>query len=318
MPPLGDRSAAARPPRGLRLLLPALALALLAGLMGPAPLAQARVDPSSDHPRLPARCEGDRHKIPTKPGVCFITEFIKTRPTVVIWGDSHAWQYVPALLAAAKARRANLVGFFMGGCPPVKVPLTPPAGGYASICEKHNAMAMKFVKRLEKGPRDLRVVLGSNWAGYRRADREIKAGGGEASHGYTPWVQQMVALFMSGAGPLFPALGRVGVDVDVIGHTATVPRSAAPCPAGETPYVCDIPRKRAVYDEYKTRRWLRGLMTKLAGRPRLIEVNNAFCDNTVCHGMVDGIYTFYDDLHLSATNVRTLRPYFRRTFRALR
>jgi hypothetical protein len=58
-------------------------------------------------------------------------------------------------------------------------------------------------------------------------------------------------------------------------------------------------------------------MKSLAGRPRLIEVNDAFCDRDVCHGMVDGVYTFYDDLHLSATNVRTLRPYFRDTFRAL-
>lgn len=318
MPPLGDRSAAARPRQAVRLLLLALTLALLATLTAPASLAQARVDPSTDYPRLPPRCEGDLHKIPTKPGVCFVTEFRKTRPTVVIWGDSHAWQYVPALQAAAKARRANLVGFFMGGCPPVKVPLQAPPGGYPSICEKHNAMAMKFVKKLEAGPQDVRVVLGSSWAGYRRADREIKAGAGEAYYGYNDWVKQMVALFMRGAAPLFPALGKVGVDVDVIGQTATVPRSPAPCATGEDPYTCDLPRRGAIYDEYKTRKWLRGLMKELAGRPRLIEVNDAFCDDTVCHGMVDGVYTFYDDLHLSATKVRQLRPYFRDTFRALR
>jgi hypothetical protein len=318
MPPPGDRSAAARPHRAVRLLLLALTLALLATLTAPASLAQARVDPATDYPRLPPRCEGDLHKIPTKPGVCFVTEFRKARPTVVIWGDSHAWQYVPALQAAARARKANLVGFFMGGCPPVKVPLKAPPGGYATICEKHNAMAMKFVKKLAAGPQDVRVVLGSSWAGYRRADREIKAGAGEAYYGYTDWVKQMVELFMSSAAPLFPALGKVGVDVDVIGQTATVPRTTAPCPTGEDPYTCDLPRKRAIYDEYKTRKWLRGLMKKLVGKPRLIEVNNAFCTSKVCHGMVDDVYTFYDDLHLSATKVRQLRPYFRDTFRALR
>jgi hypothetical protein len=318
MPLLGDRSAAARPRQAVRLLLLALALALLATLTAPASLAQARVDPSTDYPRLPPRCEGDLHKIPTKPGVCFVTEFRKSRPTVVIWGDSHAWQYVPALQAAARARHANLVGFFMGGCPPVKVPLQAPPGGYETICEKHNALAMKFVRKLEAGPKDVRVVLGSSWAGYRRADREIKAGAGEEYYGYTDWVKQMVELFMSSAPPLFPALGRLGVDVDIIGQTATVPRTTATCPTGEDPYTCDLPRNRAVYDEYKTRKWLRGLMAKLAGRPRLIEVNNAFCDKTVCHGMVDGVHTFYDDLHLSATKVRQLRPYFRDTFRALR
>jgi len=311
---LGDPSTARR---GARLLLLALVLALLATLTAPGPLAQARVDPSTDFPRLPPRCEGGVHKIPTKPGKCFVTEFRTNRPTVVLWGDSHAWQYVPAVLAAAKARKANLVGFFMGGCPPVKVPLAPPAGGYASVCEQHNAMAMKFVMKLQRGRQDLRVLLGSSWAGYRRADREIKGGAGEEL-GYTDWVKQMVELFMSSAPPLFTALGKVGVDVDVIGQTATVPRTTAPCATGEDPYTCDLPRKRAIYDEYKTRKWLRGLMKRLAGKPRLIEVNNAFCDKEVCHGMVDGRYTFYDDLHLSATNMRTLRPYFRETFRALR
>lgn len=302
----------------LRLLLLALALALVATLAGPVPLAQARVDPGNDHPRLPPRCEGDLHIIPTKPGPCFVTEFNKSRPTVVLWGDSHAWQYVPAVQAAARARKANLVGFFMGGCPPVKVPLQAPPGGYASICEKHNAMAMKFVKRLQQGPQDVRVLLGSSWAGYRRAHREIQAGAGEAYYGYTDWVKQMVRLFMRGAAPLFPALGKVGVDVDVIGQTATVPRTPPPCATGEDPYTCDLLRNGALYDEHKTRVWLRRQMQGLAGRPRLIEVNNAFCDPTWCHGKVGDVYTFYDDLHLSATNVRTLRPYFRRTFRALR
>lgn len=302
----------------MRLLVLALAWALLATLTGPVPSAQARVDPSNDIPRLPPRCEGDRHIIPTKPGPCYVTEFRKHRPTVVLWGDSHAWQHVPAVLAGARARKANLVGFFMGGCPPVKVPLKPPADGYATVCEKHNAMAMRFVKKLKRGPKAVRVILGSSWAGYRRAHREIKAGAGERYYGYTPWVKKMVRLFMRGAAPLFPALGKVRVGVDVIGQTATVPRRPAACPTGDDPYTCALPRKRAIYDEAQTRTWLRGLMKKLAGKPRLIDVNNAYCGPQRCFGMVDGIYTFWDDLHLSATRVRTLRPYFRATFRALR
>ncbi len=208
---LGDPYAARRPRpprRHSRALLVALVLALLATLAGPLPSAQAQrvADPTTDFPRLPPRCEGGVHKIPTKPGPCFVTEFRTSRPTVVLWGDSHAWQYVPAVQAAAKARHANLVGFFMGGCPPVKVPLKPPPDGYGSICEKHNAMAMRYVKKLQRGPQDLRVVLGSSWAGYRRADREIKAGAGEAYYGYNAWVKQMVRLFMCCAAPLFPAI----------------------------------------------------------------------------------------------------------------
>lgn len=308
--------------RAARLLLLALTVTLLATLTGPVPAVQARaqqvaVDPTEDRPKLPPRCEGDRRIIPSKPGPCFVTEFRKHRPTVVLWGDSHAWQFVPAVQAAARARKANLVGFFMGGCPPVKVPMNPGPGGYATVCEQHNAMAMRFVKKLERGPRAVRVLLGSNWAGYRRAHREIKAGTVKPEYEYTPWVRKMIKLFMRGAGPLFKSLGKVGVDVDVIGQTATVPRRTAPCPSGDDPYTCAMPRKKALYDEAETRRWLKALMRRLGGKPRLIEVNGAYCGPQRCFGMVGGVYTFFDKLHLSATNVRALRPHFRATFRSL-
>ena len=52
-------------------------------------------------------------------------------------------------------------------------------------------------------------------------------------------------------------------------------------------------------------------MEPLVGKGRYITTNGPVCSVKLCHGMVDGIYTFFDDLHLSATRSRTLARYFK-------
>ena len=92
----------------LRLALLAAVAALFTSLLalpGTAsaalPVAAASVaapDPSDDHFWLPKRCIGQPGDyVPDKPGPCFLTKFKKNRPTVVLWGDSHAWQHLPAV-----------------------------------------------------------------------------------------------------------------------------------------------------------------------------------------------------------------------------
>lgn len=282
----------------------------------PGPASATAADPSQDIPTLPPECV--RHAIiPPVPIACHLTPYRAKRPTVVLWGDSHAWQYIPAIRNAAIARGANLTAFVLGGCPPVKVPIDR-APRNPKSCATNNYLAMKYVMRLQKGDQDVRVLLGSHWAGYRRAARESTVEPLAPFFGYDETTQGKVELFQSSAAALFPALGRVGVDVDVIGQTATVPRVTLPCAAGDEPYSCDVLRARAIYDEDETEAWLRERMQDLAGSPRLIDVNSAYCGQLMCRGIQDGIHTFYDDLHLSATRTDTLTRFFVPTMRALR
>jgi hypothetical protein len=123
----------------------------------------------------------------------------------------------------------------------------------------------------------------------------------------------MSVLFHSGTPALFRRLGREAVDVHVVGQVLTVPRPADFCLGGTQPYVCDMPRDRAIPEEDATRDWVQRQMSRLAGRPRYFEVNGAVCGALTCKGMKDGIYTFFDDVHLSATRSSTLAPRFART-----
>lgn len=282
----------------------------------PAPAARAEVDPSKDVPLLPKQCIRFAI-IPPVPVACRLTPFRAKRPTVVLWGDSHAWQYIPAVRNAAIARRVNLTAFVLGGCPPVRVPVGR-APRNPKSCATNNYLAMKYVMRLQRRDQDVRVLLGSHWAGYRRAARESTIGPLAPLFGYDETTQGKVELFASSAAALFPALGRIGVDVDVIGQTATVPRVTLPCAAGDEPYSCDVLRARAIYDEDETETWLLERMQDLAGSPRLIDVNSAYCGTFMCRGIQDGVHTFFDDLHLSATRTATLTRFFMPTMRALR
>jgi hypothetical protein len=72
-------------------------------------------------------------------------------------------------------------------------------------------------------------------------------------------------------------------------------------------------RSEAIPNETDTRNWLVTTMEPLKSSARLIDVNDHFCDGwlpPVCHGMVAGVHTFFDDLHLSATASRGLASYF--------
>jgi hypothetical protein len=295
------------------LLAPAVALLFLATLLAVAPAASARVvDPAQDHPVLPDSCIDEGQLVPQHAVVCHLVPFRKGRPTVVLWGDSHAWMFIPALVRAGRNRNVNLDAFVLGACPPLKVAEPAPGEHFGSKCERSNYNTLQYVLDLQRRGQRVRALLAANWVGYRQIYRESEGGTRETD--YEPYAVEMSLLFHRGTPAIFRTLGAKGVDVDVVGQTLTVPRPAADCPAGEEPYVCPMPRDQAIPEEQATRDWLEARMSRLA-YPGYIEVNDAVCGTWWCDGYRDGIYTFYDGLHLSATRSRTLADYFRLTVR---
>jgi hypothetical protein len=122
----------------------------------------------------------------------------------------------------------------------------------------------------------------------------------------------MAKLAKDGIPRLMSALGRLdNVKVDVVSSMLRVPENPPPC-ADDNPYSCNIPRAQAIPNENDTKNWLSSTMTPLKKSARLIDVNDYFCFGLFepCHGMVKGVHTFYDDLHISATASRKLSGYF--------
>ncbi len=294
-------------------------VALLAAVVGlgllAAPAARAG-EGSLDTPTMPPECFGPA-QTSGDPYPCPLVDYDARRPTLLLWGDSHAWQYIPALRRAVAGRDVNLVSFVAGSCPPVAIPKRP-GKDYSAKCEQSNYEAMQTVRTLIKRKMPFRIVLGSNWSGFRIAYRRLFLEDVVPVFGYTDYTKKMVRLAHEGTPRLFTQLGKLGVDVTVIGQAATVPDLVMPCPAGQDPYQCRIPRWQAIPEEQDTATWLKGQMGKLRGDTRYVDATPAYCDATFCAGNVGGISTWYDHLHLSATRTRNLSSYFAGTVRQVK
>ncbi len=305
---------------GLVLLVVVSALLALLAVGGPtsatsAVVTGARVEApgaGDDFPRLPASCYDARGVIESP---CRITRF-PGRPTVVLWGDSHAQMYLPALRQVARHQRVNLTTVLFGGCP-VSLPYPRGAGFQRTGCDDHNVESLAYVRDLTRRHPRTRIVVGGFWAGYRQAyalvRREQRTG---VPSGLSAYRAQMARLGVERSRVMFRAIGRLGVPVDLIGQAATVPLDPRRCPAGREPYQCDLPRHRALADEAGQERWIRATLASVLPRPpRLIDPSPTYCGPRTCFAHVRGADTFYDDIHLGARLTATMAAYFRPVFR---
>lgn len=287
--------------RGAALLV--ACAAMVASLLAQPPAAYAQPDPGSDVPTLPPECN-NYENAPNPPGPCYINGYRPGRPTLMLWGDSHAWQWVPALQAAATGRDVNLVGFWSGSCPPML--RTSPA---EADCQETNYLATRFVKRLDNQHRKVRVVLGASWQRYRAILRGLRY----YKYGNYQYAEQMAGLFETDGPALFRLLGRRGIATDVIGQAPVVP----PGSCSRKKFACRYQRSQSLLQESGTEAWVRDLMAPLPSGKRLIDVADQVCLARTCPGYRDGVYTFLDRSHVTATRSRMSRQPFLATFRRL-
>lgn len=297
----------------LRALLLLLVAALLSALFVDVPAAAgAATDPSDDQPHLPDRCAPGDDNVPHQPGPCYLTRFRKHRPTVVMWGDSHAWQHIPAVRPLAREKRVNLVMFMLGGCPPFRVRKNSQRTMYA--CERSNQLALQFVRDLKERDKPVRVLLGAFWHGYYTVYQRVYVEQSVDPSTYTDTQLRSTRTFRRLTPKLFAELAELRVRTDVIGQAAIVPENPPSCPGGDDPYACRMARAQALPREQAWRDWFRRMMRPLPDTSRLVEFNDPYCDASYCYGKVGDVFTFFDPIHLSATRTATLRRYFRGTF----
>jgi hypothetical protein len=283
------------------------------GATAPSPRA---ADPSDDHVVLPKRCDPNPAQMPTNPIACHLNTFDAGRPTMLLWGDSHAWMYIPALKAAAAGKDVNLVAVVKGTCPPIQFPTTNAPTKLS--CYQFNKIGLDLVKKIKKSGQPLRVLLGGSWQRYLEAlahpDRQ------------DDYTIQYAKYFEKGTPRLLKTLGAMHVKTDVIGQTgypcaATNERPKChldelpECGLSTDPFACDLPRGEMLPDEASTRSWVKNKMKVLTAGKRYISANDKFCDpvgdaNPMCHGYQDGVYTFYDNDHLSLTFSKSLKAMF--------
>jgi peptidoglycan/LPS O-acetylase OafA/YrhL len=260
----------------------------------------------TDVPKMPEECVSGDELIPSEPVACEIVPFEEDRPTVVLWGDSHAWMYIPALEEAIRRKDVNLVTFVMGGCPPFF-----PHGRSENGCSGNNRLALNFIKEVKKSKQPYRLILSASWELYLEGNEELLTSQEVASRANPDYIAKMAEVFQPRAPELFTWLEEREVPTDIVAPTAAVRRPAPQCEAVPRPFSCDAPRPEAILNETETREWLQDQMEDLAGDPRLIDVTPKMCSEETCYAERDGIVNFFDTNHLSATLSRELVSYFK-------
>ncbi len=257
---------------------------------------------AQDFPSMPRRCATRKQQIPKTPMKCVLRSVGKHRPTVVIWGDSHMWMMLPAVRAALRGRKVNLVGFLFGGCVPARPDMEVWAG---QPCAETADLANRYLARMTRQGRDVRVVLGSFWGAqlnrvYYFPSREIARSAKERRK-----------YVMAYTKPLFRWLGRKGIPTDVLVQGPIAVPPDPDCEPGPTPYGCDIPRFRAYYKEDYVRGFLQRQMRHLPRGARLIDYSDSVCRARTCRArQPGGVQTWYDPYHLSTATTSRMGRLF--------
>ncbi len=299
----------------IRYLIEAVAGMLAVGLLS-APVSVAGAvkpgnEPSNDFTHLPRSCATPQEKVPQQPLICYLTPFRSDRPTVFLWGDSHAWMQVPALRRAAKGKDVNLVTSIFGSCPAMVPGLTRSNPNRYGRCGLNADLAYRFVRTMRRRSQPLKVILAGNWEMYERAIGLMDQGKGpRGGHGSFAFAQ--ATIFRKGGPKLARKLAEWRIDVDIVGQVARPPRRTGPCAEGTDPYRCAFLRRNAFLDERATITWLGQVFAPVTRQGiRYLDLNEYLCSPYLCRGRIDGVDTYYDNSHLTASMSRRLASFFR-------
>ncbi len=200
-------------------------------------------------------------------------------PTVALWGNSFARQWMPALEAAARRRGAAGTALLIVRCPPFLDMAFPTLRG----CEAFNRDALAF---LDAHPALRTVVLGGNWNEWA-AD--------------LPALRHTIAV-LQGRGR------RVALILSPPAVPYLVPRTLALAALRHRPPPPLVAEAEARAARARETALIESLQT---GRPiTVVDPFEAFCDGRTCAVEADGHPFYYDDRHVTQFGAARAGPLF--------
>ncbi len=236
-------------------------------------------------------CDPDRAD--ARPQVCFFGETAHPQSTVVLYGDSHAAQWFPAVVAIADAQHWRLATILKPGCTPLRLK-EEPTPTMEQVCDQWRRAAMEDIEKLHP---DL-VLLSS-------ASRHPGAGG-----------KMMVDMWVweQGARDTFTALANQGVQVRYIRDTPITNFDVTGCLAqaewdGHTRCEGSLPAEALSPEVYAAEvKAAEGL-----NKVKFLDLSDQLCGSDRCYLEVSGQVIYRDGDHLTATFSRSLaRALFQR------
>jgi hypothetical protein len=198
--------------------------------------------------------------------------------TVVLFGDSHAAMWFPAVDQAAQQYGWRLINWTKATCPPFPLPITSPVLGRTfTECDEWRANVLTQITSIHPAL----VILG-----VARHYTDI--------YGFTPYSQ----VWLSGLAQEVSAIRATGAQVMVFGPVPKPPFVVPGCLSANltNATACNVPVEVGLNEE------------GIAAESRAVTSNGGtyvdtqpwFCTPSGCAAMVDNLLVYRDDNHLTA------------------
>ena len=206
--------------------------------------------------------------------------------TVVLFGDSHAAMWFPALDAAANRFGWRLITWTKATCPPFPLPIISPVLGRTfTECDEWQQNVLDQIQAIHPAL----VVLG-----VARHYTNI--------YGFTPYSP----VWLSGMGKEVAAIRSTGAEAMVIGPVPKPPFDVPGCLSAHltSATACTVPAAIGLN------------ASGIAAEQAVVTANGGtyldtrpwFCTTTTCATMVDNLVVYRDDNHITQTYVSFLAP----------
>jgi len=285
--------------------------ALLAmGVWSSPAVAGGGIQTSAKHVRpKPSRANADRgkaykdgchvDKAPTQSPPCVYGN-PDSATTVVLFGDSHALHFFPALEKVAERRDWRLVNLTKSGCPPADIDVY-----YRREHRFYSECALwreNTLRRIEDEERPALVVTSASiYTGVME--------GGKVLSG-----RQARTVLGRGYAAVLGRLVADGMRVVAIRDVPRVPESIPKCVAQHMRHLrrCAFSKHDGLPHPDAVRTAVRGV----AG-VRLIDAAGRLCVGRLCPAVIDDVLVYREQGHLTATYAATLAPWLTRKLRDL-
>ena len=218
--------------------------------------------------------------------------------TLILFGDSHAMQYFPALEELAENQHWRLIELTKAECPPEEVEVRSMVEDREySQCDTWRQSAFE---RIEGGNEKVTVVMSGDTVYIPYGPNGEELAGREAAEameaGYLRTLDRIQA-----AGP------RTVVIRDTPASSQDVPS----CVSEDIQHLkrCAFTRPREWDREYDVR------AAKAHPTTHLIDLDDQICPGEVCRAVIGNALVYRDKSHLTATFARTLEPMIANDFR---
>jgi peptidoglycan/LPS O-acetylase OafA/YrhL len=206
--------------------------------------------------------------------------------TVVLFGDSHAAMWFPALDAAANQFGWRLITWTKATCPPFPLPIISPVLGRTfTECDEWQPNVLDRIQAIHPAL----VVLGAarHYTGI---------------YGFTPYSP----VWLSGMGKEVAAIRSTGAEAMVIGPVPKPPFDVPGCLSAHltSARACTVPA--GVGLDASGIAAERSVVTASGGT--YLDARPWFCTWTACATMVDNLVVYRDDNHITQTYASFLAP----------